>query len=503
MTRSDQKRRRLWGVLLLALSLCALGAAPAASAPKKKARPKVVFGPQVSVVLTTADLSRALSRMPALRFSSSSATPPGLLIRVRDDATYQRFKGSGGAMTDTSAWLIEDQLRPGTRAWLMRRLFSSSGIGLNLIRAPMGASDFTATRGSYSYDDLPSGQTDPTLGHFSIAHDVPYVIPALRQAMATATDPFLLANPWSPPGWMKSTGQLGNPGDNGLLLNTSFGPLALYFVRFLQAYAQRGVTVSAVTPQNEPGQQSTYPGLNVSEPQEETFVRSYLAPALRAAHLSTEIYGYDGPWSRLGFEYSLARSPAAADLAGMATHCYFGTPAAMAAMHRINPHLDELESECSSGVLPFSVSELEISSLRSWASGVMLWNFALDQFGGPVQPPNYGCLGCTGIVTINTNTHQVAFGRTYYELGQLSKFVHPGAIRIGSTSFASYAQRTPYGDIASPSLDDVAFRNRDGSHVLEVYNGTRAPIPFGVEAAGKYFSYSLDGGATVTFTWKP
>src|SRR5262249_31987487 len=154
---------------------------PAHKPPPPPPKPKAKS--RVSVVLTTADLQDALTRVASIGFSG---TPPAHtpIVQVRESIRYQRIKGVGGAMTDSSAWLMYADLAPGLRAWLMRRLFGPSGIDLRFIRIPMGASDFTALRIPYTYDDMPAGQTDPTLAHFTIQHDIAYVIPALKQMLA-------------------------------------------------------------------------------------------------------------------------------------------------------------------------------------------------------------------------------------------------------------------------------------------------------------------------------
>jgi glucosylceramidase len=512
-----RKRLAVLGVVGLASGLSVAGPAIGRTRPAVKGTPparkgtrtvarrtaSVTSGPRVQVVQTSADLRQALTMLPALRFSSHRVRP-GPLITVDSGLRYQPFRGAGGALTDSSAWLIGTQLRPGTRAWLMRHLFGSSGINLNLIRLPIGAADFTAGRAFYSYDDVPAGQTDPALAHFSIAHDQAYIIPVLRQAVRLAERPFILASLWSPPGWMKSNDSMANPAGVGTLLPADYGVLAQYFVRFLQAYQQAGLPVQAITPQNEPGQPSIYPGLTETETEEAAFVSGDLAPALRAAGLRTRIFGFDSNWSgEAQFAGGLLSSPAAPDLAGFATHCYFGSPTAMAALHAIDPKLEELVSECAPGGLNFPVPELEIASLREWATGVELWNLALDPRGGPVQLPNYGCQGCRGIVTVNPGTHGVSFGRTYYQLGQLTRFVKPGAVRIASNNFVTYS--SPYLGAEFPSfgLDDVAFRNPNGSEALVTYNGGRDPVTFSVRQGRRAFTATLPSGSMSTFTWRP
>jgi glucosylceramidase len=488
-------------ISLGAIGLTSAATTSAATTPGHGAKP----GPRVRVTLTSADLRQALSTAGTVSFTAGIA-PALPTIAISDSTRYQTMRSVGGAMTDTSAWLIQTGLTPGTRAWLMRRLFGARGLHLGFLRIPMGASDYIAAETPYTYDDVPAGQTDVHLSQFSIEHDVAYIIPAIREALAENPKMFMMAAPWSPPAWMKTTGTLGNPVDViGSLLPADYGPLAQYFVRFLQAYRAAGIPVGAITPQNEPGQNSTYPGLNMDEPSEAAFVTGDLVPALRGARLHPLIYGYDNNWygGGLTFAYDLALGPAAHALAGIASHCYFGAPTALSGLHRVAPKLEEMVSECAPGPLAFTTSELEISSMRNWATAVNLWNLALDPQGGPVQPPNYGCLHCTGIVTVDPVRHTVKFTRDYYQLGQFSRFVAPGAVRLGSNTFVTDTYTYPAGTINTPGLDDVAFQNPDGSRVLLAFNSARRSVAFAVKDAGEYFRYRLAPGATATFVWTP
>jgi glucosylceramidase len=120
-----------------------------------------------------------------------------------------------------------------------------------------------------------------------------------------------------------------------------------------------------------------------------------------------------------------------------------------------------------------------------------------------VQQPNYGCPNCTGDLTINESTQTVNFRLSYFQLGQVSAFVEPGATRVGSNSFVNYDQTAPNQYKASPGLDDVAFVNPDGTRVLVVYNNSASATRFGVAWNGRGFAYSLPAHATVTFSWKP
>lgn len=453
----------------------------------------------VAVVQTSHTRSQRLAELPSLGFTAvKQRNLP--IIDVNDSLRYQRFIGVGGAMTDTSAWLIHDRLPTDTRKALMSALFGTGGIHLGVVRVPMGASDFTATEQPYSYDDLPAGKSDPTLSHFSIVHDEAYILPVLRDVLALNPHAEIIATPWSPPSWMKTNDAPDNPGDTATLRHSAYKPFADYFVKFLEAYARQGVGVTAITPQNEPGQGTSYPGMSLPEPSEARFIAEGLKPALHAAGLRTEIYGFDYDWSAElpAYVHTLLGGPARSSLAGIAYHCYGGNPNVMDQLHQIAPQLQQLVTECSPGLdHRWFAAELEIASLRDWASSVGLWNLALDRAGGPVQPPNSGCSGCSGLVTVDTWTHQVTFGLSYYQLGQVSKFVAPGAERIYSNHFVSYLARAG----ATPGLDDVAFLNPDGRKVLVTYNNSEVPIKFAVQWRGLFFSYTLPAEAMATFEW--
>jgi glucosylceramidase len=464
--------------------------------------PRTLAASAPQAFLTTSTLSYSISHVADLQFSSTA--PPGVLIPVNDSLRYQRIGGIGAAMTDTSAWLIEDQLPVPLRAQVMDALFGADGIHLSFLRIPIAASDFTVGGRPYSYDEMPAGQADPSLANFSIAHDTPYILPALRSAVALNPQILFLASPWTAPSWMKANDALDDLGGSGALLPGDYPAFAQYLVRFIQSYASQGIRIAAVTPENEPSDGHRgipFPGMTIPVAAEASFVVQNLAPALRSAGLATKIYGADNSWNQLVWGAGLLSGPAASSLAGLAWHCYFGSPAYMTSYHQTYPGADQLVDECSPEIRPLFTAEFLISSLRNWASSVALWNLALDPAGGPVQPPNSGCLRCGGVITVDERTHTVRFDKKFFQLGQVSKFVHPGAFRIDSPNFVSYALTPRDFPTVSPGLDDVAFLNPDGSKVLVAYNNHPFAVPLAVETRGRYFGYRLPGWAMATFVW--
>jgi glucosylceramidase len=468
--------------------------------------------PPVEVVQTNPAQSQYMAPQPGLLLSSSP--PQGVpLIAVDDQTRYQRFSGLGAALTDSSAWLIYNRMSVAQRAALMQELFGPPGSGgglaappihLNFLRVGVAATGAMTVTPAYSYDDNPPGGTDPTLTYFSIDHDTPYIVPTLQQALQVNPGLQILASPWSPPGWMKSNGTLDNSNNGGGLLASDYDAYAGYLVRFIQAYQSQGIPIGAITPANEPTTSTPYPGLNLPQPNEAQFIAQNLKPALSAANLNPKIYGNDLSWDRFSnYASPLASDPnAGPDLAGIAWHCYFGNPTVMAQLHQANPGQDQIVDECSPEIRPsFGPPEFLISTLRNWASVVAIWSLALDPNGNPIQTPNH-CGGCRGAVSIDQTTGAVTFLPEYYQLGQVSAFVQPGATRIDSPNFVTYATNTSNIETISSGLDDVAFLNPDGSKVLIAYNNSTAPVSFAAGSNRTYFTYTIPAQAMTTFVWR-
>jgi glucosylceramidase len=491
--------------LLLLVLLAVLVVAPAAQAADP---------PAARVHVTTADRSLLLADRGTVAFGDAPAAAP--TIDVDPSQRFQTMEGFGASITDSSASVLY-RLDADRRDAVMRDLFDPEhGDGLSYLRQPMGASDFVDGP-HYTYDDMPAGRTDYGLRHFSIAHDRAQILPLLRRARQLNPALKVLATPWSPPAWMKTGGSL----IGGRLIDEPriYHAYARYFVKFLKAYAREGVPVDAVTVQNEPQNRHPrgYPGTDMPVAQEVKLIEA-LGPALRRAGLRTKILAYDHNWSEhpddiastppgedpeTEYPFDVLASPAARWVAGTAFHCYAGDPARQTELHDAFPEKGIYFTECSGShgatdppewvfesTLRWHTRNVVIHTTRNWAKTVVNWNLALDPSGGP---HNGGCDTCTGVVTVGPG-QTVTRNAEYYTLGHVARFVRPGAVRIGSTSFGP----TGWGD--APIMD-VAFRNPDGSTALVVLNDNGAEQSFGVREDGRSFDYTLPAHSVATFTW--
>lgn len=448
-------------------------------------------GDPVHVWLTDVSADTWVAGQSDVSFKKGQTTNP-ITINVDDSVKYQEVEGFGAAMTDSSAWLI-DQLPTAERDQLMGNLFDpSAGIGLSLVRTPMGATDVNVG-GNYSYDDMPPGETDPTLSNFSIQHDEPYIIPALQQAQALNPSIKFMANPWSPPGWMKTSDSM----IGGELKDEYYTTLADYFVKYIQAYDEAGVPISYVSPQNEPMGVPTWPGMFVN-PYEESKLVEEMGEAFAANDIPTEILAWDHNWDVTSYPETVFNDPSASQYAvGTGWHIYSGNPSRQTLTHNDYPHKEQFLTEATGGVWQASdqaafdeaLDNWIIDPMRNWGNGVMLWNIALDPDRGPLNSDTGGIGVMRGLVTVNTTNDVVDYNVDYYALAHASKFVDPGAYRIYSNSFGE------------GSIENVAFQNPDGTKVLIAYNSGDSTETFSVADGTESFEYTLKAGNALTFTW--
>jgi beta-glucosidase len=480
---------------LVSVSICALAASLMVMARGQSS----AASPSVAMWLTTGDQSNLLTSQPASAIRRGDRSLP--TITVDPTRRYQPIEGFGASLTASSAYVIS---RSPKRDAMMQDVFGrDTGIGLNYLRQPMGASDFVPGP-FYTYDDMPAGQTDYGLARFSLDPDRAEILPLLVQARQLNPELKVMAAPWSPPAWMKT----GESLIGGRLIDDDrvYQTYANYFVKFLQGYAAAGVPVEAVSVQNEPQNRypKQYPGTDL-RPEDEVRLIRVLGPALSAAGLDTKIHAFDHNWAVHPDDQAydpppdpnyaltvLADDQARQHIAGVDYHCYYGDPAAQSQLHDAYPDVGIYFTECSGvrsaqpentfrDTLRWQTRNIVIGAIRNWARTTITWNLALDPSGGP---HNGGCGICTGVVTVDGD--QVTRNAEYYVLGHASKFVQQGAVRIESN--------------VPGNLGNVAFRNPDGSIVLVVLNDTDAGrTPFTVRVGSASFSATLPAGAVATF----
>ncbi|MCM3132674.1 glycosyl hydrolase [Paenibacillus polysaccharolyticus] len=389
---------------------------------------------------------------------SMDADSMAVTVQLDDRQTYQETDGFGASFTDAAAYLMNQKITDEQRTEVMTRLFHpTEGIGLSVIRNPMGASDYART--VYSYNDLPDHQTDPELAGFSILHDEEDIIPLTRQALSLNPELKLFSSPWSAPGWMKTSGSM----ITGQLKPEWYSAYAEYFVKYIQSYAAHGLPIYAITPQNEalyePGH---YPGMLMPAEAQAEFIVDHLKPAFVRNNLDTKILCYDHNWDRPDYPLTVLEQAGEA-VDGVAWHWYGGDASAQSKVHEAFAGKEVHFTEGSGGewIPPFeqafsNVIRTGIQILRNYSKSLVLWNMALDEHNGPTVP-GFGQSTCRGIVQINQQTGELVYTLDYYALAHFSALIRPKAVQIQSVS-------------SDDSIYTVAFRNTDGSTALVLFN---------------------------------
>lgn len=444
-------------------------------------------GHDVEVWLTTPDKQKLFSRTDGLAFAESDTSLS--TIEVKRNEKYQSIDGFGYTLTGGSAWLMNQKLSDENRAALIRELFStdSTGIGVSYLRISVGASDLDAE--VFSYNDMPAGQVDPELKQFSIAPDEEDLIPVLQEILAVDPSIKIMGSPWSAPAWMKTN----NSPKGGRLKPQYYSAFARYFVKYIQAMANAGITIDAITIQNEPENPKNNPSMVMTASEQADFVKNHLGPEFEKAGIKTKIVVFDHNCDNPEYPIAILDDPDAKKwVDGSAFHLYLGEIEAMGKVHEAHPDKNLYFTEqwtspegTFGGDLGWHTKNLTVGATRNWSRTVLEWNLAADPEFQP-HTDDGGCTQCLGALTIDGDN--VTRNVSYYIIAHASKFVRPGSVRIGSNML--------------DNIPNVAFETPEGRIVLIALNESDDTKEFLIKDEKKTARAVLAPGAVATYVWK-
>ncbi|HLK67622.1 MAG TPA: glycoside hydrolase family 30 beta sandwich domain-containing protein [Bryobacteraceae bacterium] len=467
---------------------------------------------QIEAWVTNPDRSFLFQKAAeTIAFRNSAARGPVIVIDPAQQ--MQSIDGFGYALTGGSAELLM-QMTPDARARILRQIFASDGnnLGVSYLRVTIGASDLNSV--VYSYDDLPAGETDPTLAKFDLGEDRKHVLPILKEILALAPGIKILGSPWSAPAWMKTNNNVRG----GALKEEYYPSYALYLVRYLEAMQKEGVAIDAITIQNEPLNSKNTPSMQWQLNQQLVFLRDHLYPAFTQAGLKTKVVLFDHNLDRPDYPLALLSDPVISRFAdGSGFHHYGGDMGAMSQVHMARPDkniyfteqmITERPGSPTIAIAP-AVKRMIVDTTRNWSRNVILWNLAADPENKP-HTDNGGCPTCQGAITIDKDA--VSLNLAYYTIAHASKFVRPGSVRIASTSRGDQTvaltedeERPGLKRMAvienTQTLPNVAFKAPDGKIVLIVANDTQSVSSFAVQHNGQIANIRLNPGAVGTYIW--
>jgi len=441
----------------------------------------------VQAWLTNADQS-ALFAQQKQEVPFGKQTNGNPVIEINEKESYQSIDGFGFCLTGGSAQLII-KMDAAKRAELLKELFATDGtnIGISYLRITIGASDLNPY--VFSYDDLPAGETDPNMAKFDLGPDKKDVIPVLKEILAINPKIKILGSSWSPPVWMKTTGDTRG----GSLKPEYFDAYAKYLVKYVQNMKKEGITIDAMTVQNEPLHPGNNPSMLMLAPDQANFIKTNLGPMFKAEGIKTKIIVYDHNCDKPEYPISILNDPEAKKYVdGSAFHLYAGKIEALSTVHDAHPDRNLYFTEQWMGApgnfkrdVAEHITKLTIGATRNWSRNVIEWNLAADPQSNP-HTDKGGCDRCMGGITIDKDS--VTRNPAYYVVAHAAKFVRPGSVRISSNLIEN--------------LPNVAFKTPDGKKVLVVINRAAEAQTFSIKYKGEQVSEVLNAGSVATYIWK-
>ena len=512
------------GAAILLSAVCTLGAAAASGC---SGGVSYVYPDRVSVYETTGTKASLLGRKSSLSFTEFDEEDTSRqTVYVYTDKLYQEYEGYGASMTHASGALITEADEE-TRAALLDALFSRSGANFSLVRIPIGASDYIPGDEYFTCDDMPDGQTDKALEHFTLEHDG-QLLSVLKQIKQINPDVTFMASPWSAPAWMKVNNSLVG---GGYLKQDMHEAYADYIVRFVEEYAKQGIDISYVSIVNEPSVGAlSYPTMDMT-PAEAAELTTLVGGKLREKGLDTDIVGWDfnygsssGAFADAFFECLYEEGEAGKYSDTVAFHGYDGdgylNPDTMSGLRTgiekvVNEYgkaalVTEITESASStdfaGNLTYAAENVVVNPCavqtdeedNSWngCGGALYWNFVLDGDGGPT-PAAHDDNPCSGVITLDktvrqgSTTYRYTKSSAYYAMAQVSKFMYD----VDGKPCRALRTQTEYVELSVMSY----YRN-DGAIITVVcntseFNDSSVDIVIG----DKKISYEMMPQSIVTF----
>jgi beta-glucosidase len=410
-------------------------------------------------------------------------------ITVDPMKKYQDVTGIGSSLELSTVNNIL-KMSPAKQQEFVNKLIDPvNGAGMSMMRLTIGTPDFIAGD-FYTYDDMPAGQTDPNLDHFSIQKDIDKGIVKVANMVKTVNPNVkFFASMWSAPGWMKATDSM----IRGQLKDEYIPALAKYYVKYLQAYKAQGIDISAITLQNEPLFEGDYPSGNISWQQEATLSILTRKELDNNGFGNVKIWTFDhNPSDTMAYPAQILKdnTPGGAydAIEGTAFHDYGGELSEMTRLHNMYPEKDVYLTERS--VWGTEGMDRIAQYFRNWAKSYNSWVIMLDSdiaehhWTGTPDP--------TMFVEDAANRDNYWATPEYYLTGQYSKFIKPGFIRIDSN----------YG--SSDKVTNVSFLDPSTGNInTVVINQTDKNQPFKIACHGQQVTANLPAKTVGTYVWKP
>lgn len=484
-------------VLFIGIAAALLGCNTSIDNPKDDPTNEPTPQRDVMTYVTTADGTMGFVAI-GKDYAEGLNMSPERTLKLNPNVRYQEFDGFGAAITGAAAFNLMQMPAERRQKLLVETFSPEKGMGYGYVRVPIGGSDFNS-RNDYDYTCCDTKGIE----NFALTTDeLDYIIPVLKEILAINPGLKVMGTPWSCPIWMKvddirSKAPYTGPNKwvGGYLNPDYYQDYAMYFVKWIKAFEAAGINITSVTPQNEPLNWGNSMSLYMPWDQERDFIKLALGPVFKREGINAKIicfdhnYNYDGKKDQLQYPIKIYADPEASQyIDGAAYHSYGGSPVELDNIHKQAPEKNLYFTEQSIGTWNYQsfgqslMSEMKntcIGTVTRWCKAVIVWNFMLDENGGPHGGPG-ACATCYGAVDISSKDYITLNKRShYYVIGHLSKALKAGSTRIATSGYM------PTG------LSAVASENPDGTYGLVLFNENATGLSFIIEHNGKHFEIKL------------
>ena len=484
-------------VLFIGIAAALLGCNTPVDNPKDDPTNEPTPQRDVMTYVTTADGTMGFVAI-GKDYAEGLNMSPERTLKLNPNVRYQEFDGFGAAITGAAAFNLMQMPAERRQKLLVETFSPEKGMGYGYVRVPIGGSDFNS-RSNYDYTCCDTKGIE----NFALTTDeLDYIIPVLKEILAINPGLKVMGTPWSCPIWMKvddirSKAPYTGPNKwvGGYLNPDYYQDYAMYFVKWIKAFEAAGINITSVTPQNEPLNWGNSMSLYMPWDQERDFIKLALGPVFKREGINAKIicfdhnYNYDGKKDQQEYPIKIYADPEASQyIDGAAYHSYGGSPVELDNIHKKAPEKNLYFTEQSIGTWNYQsfgqslMSEMKntcIGTVTRWCKAVIVWNFMLDENGGPHGGPG-ACATCYGAVDISSKDYITLNKRShYYVIGHLSKALKAGSTRIATSGYM------PTG------LSVVASENLDGTYGLVLFNENAEGLTFVIEHNGKHFEIKL------------
>ena len=509
-----KRQRRRYAVLAAAVTVTLATVASPATAGG--------FGSPVRGTYSTGS-DHAWQQLPVVWTGRDNGGAVDATVTIDPSQTRQNYTGIGFSLDETSVSNLW-KLTPANRERAIRLLVDPvTGAGLDRFRLTIGSPDLIEHLPFWSYDDLPAGVTeDPTLKYFSIKRDIDaHIVDTVKLIQRYNPRATFFASAWSAPAWMKTNNKfLGEvalkPGSTtsyyqvGKLRDDRIDVFARYYAKYVQAYAQRGIRVDALTLLNEPGIDVVYPAMDISIAQQQKLAIA-IKREMAAAHLKTQLYVHDfnfwdwrDPNSTETKNYyrifdnapdgSVTGKQVQQAADAIAFHPYWGDPKVMKDAYEQTGkpiHMTETSDLRPDTILTYF--RLDASSYITWAQttdqdgGTLHWtplrdnNVDWDQIAATTKWPNR-------LVKVDTTTKNFSVRDELYQIGQFARYLSQNDVRVESSDPVN-------------GVSNVVFRDHgDYTAVVENANATDSTVR--VVLGKTSFVVKVPAKSVATYRWQ-